>query len=204
MNDWLKWITTLQALSQNGLTYAEDPFDVERYEAIHQISTEMLTNISSLSHKEILELFVQEKGYATPKMDVRAGVIKEGKILMVREKSDGLWSLPGGWADVNLSPSESIEKEIREESGYIAKARKLVALYDLRKHSHPTHFYHIYKSLFLCDLEGGEPQINIEISAIDFFAPDDLPPLSLPRVVPSQIAKLFEHYANPDLPTEFD
>lgn len=204
MNPWLSWITSLQAIAQNGLTFAEDPFDVERYELIQTISNEMLGHLSSLPVEHIENIFIQEKGYATPKMDVRAGVIKDGRILLVKERSDGLWSLPGGWADVNLSPKESIEKEVREESGYIVNASKLVALYDVRKQSHPAHLFHIYKSFFLCDLQGGEPLINIEISDIDFFKPDELPSLSLPRVLPAQIATLFKHYQQPNLPTEFD
>ena len=197
MSQWLTWITNLQAIAQNGLTYATDPFDTERYQSVQQIAAEMLSALSSQPVEHLHSLLIEEQGYATPKIDVRAGVIHDGRILLVKERADGLWSLPGGWVDVNSSPKEAAEKETREESGYEVCASKLVALHDLRKQAHPPHLYHIYKAFFLCDLISGEPKINIEISDIDFFRVDQLPPLSLPRVLPEQIEMLFRHHLSP-------
>ena len=137
-------------------------------------------------------------------LDAAMQVFTEKGILMVRERRDGLWTLPGGWADVNDTPSEAVEKEIRQESGYEAKASKLVAVYDRNQHGHPPYVFHVYKLFFLCELTGGAPAASIETDGVDFFAEDDLPGLSLPRVTPAQIKQMFAHYRNPDLPTDFD
>jgi ADP-ribose pyrophosphatase YjhB (NUDIX family) len=204
MNQWLKWISSLQGLAQNGMTFAANPFDEERYKAIQAISAEMLARMTNTMPAENLALFAQEIGYATPKLDVRAGVFKNNKILLVRERSDNAWTVPGGWADLSDTPTEAVEREVLEESGYLVKATKLIALLDKRKHQHPPSYYPTYKAFFLCKLEGGEPKENIEISEIDFFAKDKLPELSLPRITSEQIQMLFVHHAKPDLPAEFD
>jgi len=205
MNQWLKWISSLQGLAQNGMTFAANQFDSERYKAIQAISAEMLARMANTMPAENLALFAKELGYATPKLDVRAAAFKNNKILLVKERSDNAWSLPGGWADLNETPTEAVEREVREESGYLVKATKLVALFDKRKHQHPPSYYPTYKAFFLCKIESGEPKENIEISEIDFFAKDKLPSnLSLPRVTPEQIHMLFTHHAKPDLPAEFD
>ena len=163
---YLKWIHELQAISQIGLTYTQDPFDKQRYLAIQSLSAEMAEHCSELSQEKILKLFSQESGYCTPKLDVRGVVFRDNKILMVREREDNLWTLPGGWADVNESPSEAVVREIFEESGYKTQAIKLLALYDKQKHDHPPQWPHAYKCFFLCDLIAGKPQLNIEISDI--------------------------------------
>src|SRR5262249_51777447 len=145
-----------------------------------------------------------EQGYATPKIDVRGAVFDANRVLLVREQSDGLWTLPGGWADVGESPTEAVVREIREESGFETQVCKLVALYDRRKHAHPPMLFHVYKALFLCDILGGRASPGLETSAAVFFGRDELPQLSIARVTLYQIDRLFAHHANRGLPTEFD
>lgn len=201
---WLDWARKLQAIAQNGLTFSKDPFDIERYEALHKIAAEMMAEYTGEEPERILGLFKRETGYATPKVDVRGAIFEDNRILLVRERMDGLWTLPGGWVDIGDSPKEAVEREIIEESGYIARAARLVAVYDRNKHPHPPLAHHIYKLFFICELLGGNPAANLEIDEIGFFAEDNLPDLSLARITPGQIARLFEHYRNPDLPTDFD
>ncbi len=201
----LTWARRLQALAQTGLNYANDPYDIERYQEIKSIALEMLAAVGNQDPVLLARLFEAERGYATPKIDVRGAVIHENKILLVREVSDGKWSLPGGWADVNASPRENVEREILEESGYQAKVIKLVAVYDRLKHPHvPKHPFHIYKLFFLCALTGGEAATSNETSEIGFFNEDDLPELSQERVLESQINRMFEHHRNLSLASEFD
>ena len=155
--------------------------------------------------ERIEALFAQDLGYPTPKVDVRAAAFRDGRILMVRETSDGRWTLPGGWADVNQSARECVEREVREESGYTVRALKLAGVYDYRRQGHvPSHPYSIYKLFFVCELTGGAAQTSIETSEIGFFALDALPELSRGRANAAQIARMFAHRAEPALPTEFD
>jgi len=202
---WLKWAKQLQALSQNGLTYAQNPFDRERYEQIQHIAAEMLAEKAGAKTEDVLDLFSREKDYATPKVDVRGAMFKGGKILLVKECSDGKWSLPGGWADVGESPSESVEREVWEESGFEVKAKRLVAVYDRGKHPHkPLMHYHIYKLFFICEITGGQATTSSETEQIEFFSESDMPELSITKILPEQIAKMFEYYRQNDLPTYFD
>jgi ADP-ribose pyrophosphatase YjhB (NUDIX family) len=202
---WLKWARALQAIAQNGLTYTSNGFDTERYEAVRAIAAEMMASGSELESEAVLELFALEVGHATPKVDVRGGVFKDGKILMVREIADGRWTLPGGWADANETPSEAAVREVFEESGYKTKAVKLAAVFDRSKHAHTPPFpYHVYKLFFLCELLGGEPAVSIETDGADFFPQGQLPELSISRVTGAQIARLFAHHRQPELPTDFD
>lgn len=193
----------LLALSQTGLAFTKDPFDRERYTRLRELVEEMLHSPIEPAFDPALVLG-REKGYATPKVDVRGAAFRDGRILMVRERSDGLWTLPGGWCDVNVSPSESVVKEIREESGFEARAVKLAALLDRRKQPHPTQFHHVYKLYFLCELTGGQAESSLETDAVDFFAEDRLPPLSLQRITPGQIELMFRHERDRQLPTTFD
>lgn len=203
---WLRWAQRLQAIAQTGLTYAKDPFDIERYESIREISAEiMAAGTSALEIEPILDLFKLHDGYATPKIEVRAGVISAGHILLVKEKEDGCWTLPGGWADVGDSPSTAVVQEVKQESGYDVSVKKLVALYDRNMHGHPPYPFHAYKAFFLCDLTGGSPiGPNHETLEVRFFAENEIPPLSLSRVTPKQVAYLFEHARHPEWPTSFD
>ncbi|NCT57894.1 MAG: NUDIX hydrolase [Legionella sp.] len=195
---------SLFAIAQNGLLFTKDIFDKERYLQIQKIAASMLAEKSNLTSNKIIDLFSCEKGYATPKLDVRGAVFKDNKILLVKERSDQLWTLPGGWIDINESPSEAVCKEIFEESGFKTRAVKLMALFDKNKHVHPTQLPHTYKIFFICELIGGEKAASIETSEIDFFEKDNLPDLSLRRVIKTQIERAFVHREDMTLPTDFD
>jgi ADP-ribose pyrophosphatase YjhB (NUDIX family) len=202
---WLDWAKRLQAIAQTGITYSKDHYDTERYEAVRRIAVEILgEGTGAASLEPITDLLAREKGYATPKVDVRAAVIHENRILLVKEIADGGWSLPGGWADIGDVPSLAAVREVREESGYTVVARKLAALLDRNLHGHPFFPYHAYKLYFLCDLVGGQATPSYETDGVGFFSEDSLPPLSLTRVMPAQIALMFEHYRHPEMPTTFD
>jgi ADP-ribose pyrophosphatase YjhB (NUDIX family) len=201
---WLDWARKLQAIAQTGLSYPKDPFDVERYKAIYEIATEMMATQGNVDIGDVRALFTGEVGHATPKIDVRGAVFRDDAILMVRERSDGLWTLPGGWADIGEPPSTAVVREIYEESGYQTRAAKLLALYDRSLHEHPPFVHYAYKLFFRCELTGGKPTESIETDGVAFFREHELPELSLGRVTPSQIARLFEHYRNPAWPADFD
>lgn len=203
---WLEWAQRLQAIAQTGLTYAKDPFDIERYEDLREIAAEiMAAGTNSTDVGPILDLFKTKTGYATPKVEVRAGVIHKGRILLVKEREDGCWTLPGGWADVGDPPSLAVSREVKEEAGYDVKVRKLVAFYDRNLHGHPPYPFHAYKVFFLCDLLGGSPiPPNHETEESGFFTENEIPQLSTIRVTYKQVAQLFEHYRHPELPTAFD
>ena len=202
---WLDWGKRLQALAQTGLTFAQNEFDRERYASVQRVAAEILARGSGLSTDHLLTLFGAEEGYATPKVDVRGVVFREGALLLVRERADGGWTLPGGWADVCESPAENTAREVFEETGYVVRATKLLAAYDRSRHPHqPPALHHIYKLFFLCELLGGEPTDSHETDAPSFFREEEVPSLSISRVTPGQIARMFQHLRDPDLPTDFD
>ncbi|HKE17852.1 MAG TPA: NUDIX hydrolase [Kofleriaceae bacterium] len=205
---WLRWARELQAIAQSGLTFTADAYDRERYEAIRTLAARMMAEHSSADAAAIEDLFAGQTGYATPKVDVRGAVFRgDGHILLVREVADaGRWTLPGGWADVNQSPSESCIREVREESGLEVTVRKLAAVYDRDRHPHhPPLPFHVFKLFFVCDIAGGAPAPGPETSEVAFFARGDIPAdLSIGRVLGFQIERMFEHAASPGLPTDFD
>ncbi|NJL84308.1 MAG: NUDIX hydrolase [Chloroflexaceae bacterium] len=201
---WLDWAKRLQAIAQIGLTYSENPYDIERYKAIQGLAAEILAAQTGTALPQILDWLAAEFGYATPKVDVRGAIFQGETILLVRERSDNCWTLSGGWADVGDGPARAVEQEILEESGFLARATKLVAVCDRNQHPHPPHPHHVYKLFFQCELLGGTPRPSLETSEVDFFEENALPELSLGRVTPGQIALLFEHYRHPTLPTRFD
>ncbi|MBS0287940.1 MAG: NUDIX hydrolase [Proteobacteria bacterium] len=201
---WFKWASEIQSISQNGLTFAQSEYDKERYLQLQNIAAHMMASLSDMPVEKILDLFVSQQGYATPKVDVRGAIFKEDQVLLVKESADGLWTLPGGWADRDYSPAYCVQKEIFEESGYEANVLKLIALYDKWKHAHPKQWPHTYKCFFLCEITGGEPRTSIETQAVSFFPISALPALSLPRVTGQQIMRCYEHYLAPHLPTDFD
>jgi ADP-ribose pyrophosphatase YjhB (NUDIX family) len=205
--DWLVWARQLQAIAQTGLAYVKDPFDRERYEQVRAVAARMMAAPSGLDAARLEVLFGNEEGYATPKLGVRAGVFRDdGAILLVREANDGLWSLPGGWADVNQSPEQCIAREIREESGFEVRVRKLAAVWDQeRRPPAPLRPFHIWRLFFVCDIAGGSPRTSIETTETGFFAEHQIPAdLSLRRTTPEHIARLFAHWRDPALPPEFD
>ncbi len=202
---WLRWSRELIAIGQTGIEFAKDPYDVARYSSVRRIGAEMLACASNgEAFEQTMTALEGDIGYATPKIDVRAAVIHENKILLVREVRDGGWTMPGGWADVGDAPSGAVVREVHEESGYDVRVRKLIAVLDRDKHEHPPIPHHAYKLFFLCDLMGGAAMTSAETDAVDFFARDALPPLSLSRVLPWQIDLAFEHSRHPELPTVFD
>jgi ADP-ribose pyrophosphatase YjhB (NUDIX family) len=202
---WLTWARRLQAIAQSGLTYCQDQFDVQRYHEISAIAAEIMACGAALpSDQPVAALFATQAGYATPKVDVRTAVFRDGRILLVREIEDGAWALPGGWADAGEPPSVAAARETREESGYQICITKLAALYDRDVQGHPPHAFHAYKLFFLGELQGGSAQDSHETAGAHFFSENELPPLSLSRVTPAQVAHMFEHLRNPALPTSFD
>jgi ADP-ribose pyrophosphatase YjhB (NUDIX family) len=201
---WLEWAQKLQAIAQSGLAYTKNPFEIERYEEVRDVAVEIMAAHTQVESARLREIFAEQAGYATPKVDVRGVVFCEDTLLLVKELRDGLWTLPGGWADVNDSPAEATVREVYEESGYWTRAVKLLACWDRNKHGHPPYMFHIYKLFFQCELLGGAPANSVETADAAFFREDEIPPLSLPRVTPAQIQRFFEHARHPEWPTDFD
>jgi ADP-ribose pyrophosphatase YjhB (NUDIX family) len=209
---WLTWAKELQTMAQTGLTYVRDPYDKARYERIQAMAAEMMALQSDAELPYVKDLFVHERGHATPKIDVRGAIFRDNTILLVKERSDGNWTLPGGWADVGESASEATVREVYEESGYRVRATRLLALYDRGKHDYPPHPYYAYKLFFECVPLDDQPVIHQtsdspgfnEIEAIDFFSLENLPPLSHTRITQSQIARIFALHQQPSQAAEFD
>jgi ADP-ribose pyrophosphatase YjhB (NUDIX family) len=201
---WLSIARELRAIAQTGLTFNKNRYDRDLYERVRELSAQLMAHGSTARLESILELCRRDTGYPTPKVDVRGAAFRAGQVLMVREASDGKWTLPGGWADVNQSAAECVVREIFEESGFQARALKLAAVHDYRKCAHPPcQFDSIYKMFFLCELTGGEARPSPETTEVGFFARGALPPLSLERTTAAQIERMFEHAARADLPTDF-
>jgi ADP-ribose pyrophosphatase YjhB (NUDIX family) len=205
---WLVWARELQAIAQTGLTFTKNPHDRERYIAVRSLAAQITVTQSDADFGRVEALFAEQTGYATPKVDVRGAVFDEDRrILLVREISDsGRWTMPGGWADVNQSPSESVIREVREEAGLEVRVRKLAAVYDRSRHAHtPPHPFHVFKLFFICDVIGGIPAPGAETSEVAYFGQNEIPEdLSAGRVLPHQIARMFEHAQCSDLATDFD
>jgi len=200
---WIQWAREIFSLSQAGLAYSKNEFDIERYKRLQEITAEMIEDQTEVSKESVLDSFSMQAGYATPKIDVRGAVIHEGKILLIQERMDERWAMPGGWADLGNAPASVAEREVWEESGYRVKAEKVVAVLDANR-IEPMEFYHAFKIIFLCRLIGGKPQISHETLAVDFFDINDLPPLSLYRTNESMLQEVFAHVKDPARPTVFD
>lgn len=200
---WLAWAQEIFSLSQSGLTYSGNEYDRERYKRLQEITAEMIASQSTVSKESVLDSFSMQAGYITPKVDVRGAIIRDGKILLIQERADGNWAMPGGWADLGNAPASVAEREVWEESGFRVKAEKVVAVIDANR-IEPMEFYHAYKIIFLCRLLDGEPRTSYETLAVDFFAPDHLPPLSVYRTNEAMLREVFAHAADPDRPTAFD
>ena len=201
---WVDWAQRLEAIAQTGLAYTKDPYDLERYQQLRELASTIVSAHTGLPEEAIRADFALQRGYPTPKVDVRAVVFQNGRILLVRERGLGLWSLPGGWADVGQSLGEVAARETLEETGYRVRPVKLLAVFDKARHPHPPSFDYVYKCFVACQLEGGEASVSHETDAVEFFDATSLPSLDARRVTSSQVARMFEHLADPDLPTDFD
>jgi ADP-ribose pyrophosphatase YjhB (NUDIX family) len=200
----LDWARRLQAISQTGLAY-ESPteYDRERYEQVRRIAAEMLSANGDIEALD--DRFAREAGHATPKLDVRGVVFRGFEILLVRDRAEGWWTLPGGWADVGESPSEAVTREIREESGYETSAVKLLALYDRDRHPYGPHLWHIWKAVFLCKLRDDEQgELKSETDDARFFSKGDMPELFEAEATNELIDRAYEHRAHPEWPADFD
>ncbi len=194
----------LLALSQTGLHFTAEEYDRERYREIGDIAARLLELQGAASADAVRQAWFVETGYATPKVDMRAAIFRDDRVLLVRERSDDRWALPGGWADVNDTPSLAVLKEIEQESGFTARVAKLAAVYDRSKRNQPAYLFHSWKMLFVCEITGGEARTSYETTAVEFFALDSLPELSTGRSNAEQISRMYQHHLHPDLPTEFD
>jgi ADP-ribose pyrophosphatase YjhB (NUDIX family) len=201
---WLEWSVRLQSIAQAGLTFGGNQYDHDRYQQIRNISVEILHEYTGVSNEKITDLFASETGYQTPKVDIRASVFKDNKILMVREKIDGAWSLPGGWADVNTSVSESAARECLEEAGASVKPKRIIAIHQADKHYSFPFPYTIYKIFVECELIENNFSDNTETLEAAFFPLDSLPPLSTERNIREQIEICFEAKNHQLFETVFD
>lgn len=205
---WLAWARRLQAIAQTGLAFAGDEYNRTRYHEVQAIAAEMIAAGAGAPPTPLLTRLEDELGYATPKVDVRAFARRDGGVLMVRERAEQLWTLPGGWIDVGESPSEAARRETLEEAGWHVRPTRLLALWDRRLHAHPPMFHHVYKLFIACEVESYSGPIgqetNPETDAADFFPLDALPPLSTHRVTADQIARLAALHEHPERPAAFD
>lgn len=202
--DWISIAQRIQAISQTGLEYAQDAYDTERYTELSEIAAAMMAGPEPPSVALARQLFAAEAGYATPKVDVRGAVFQNGRVLLVRESEDGCWTFPGGWAEVGQSAAESVAREVREESGYVVRAVKLLACWDRNKYAHPQIPFHAYKLLFLCEIVGGAAMASAETTEVGFFAEDAIPPLSTTRTLAEQVRFAFASLRDAAAPTVFD
>lgn len=196
---WLEWAKELQQLSQNALAYCKDPFDIERFQRIREISVEIMSNYTTLPMEQVKNIFASEDGYQTPKVDIRAFIVKDEKILLVKEMQDGKWSLPGGWADIGLSVYENIIKESYEEAGAKVTPTRVLAIYDKHKQRPNDYPFSVYKIFVGCEFVTGEHIDNIETTESRFFSLDELPELSSNRNSESQIRACYEAYFNENM-----
>jgi ADP-ribose pyrophosphatase YjhB (NUDIX family) len=201
---WLAWAREIQALSQTGLTYSTNAYDTQRYQRLMAIAAAMVVSSTGPSEEAWLQDFLAQPGYATPTVDVRAAIVREGNLLLVQERADHHGSLPGGWADVGERPSAMVVREVVEESGFDVVVRKLIGVYDANRGPTPLQFYHAYKLVFLCDIVGGRARSSDETLAVDFFRFDDLPPLSAARTNERHLADVLATVRDPDRPTVVD
>jgi ADP-ribose pyrophosphatase YjhB (NUDIX family) len=194
---WLDMAKRLQAIAQAGIEYSDNKYDIERYQQVRKLSVEIMHNFTGLKMNQLVDVFATEKGYQTPKVDVRGVIFRSDKILMVKETIDGNWSVPGGWAEVGLTPFENVIKEVFEEAGLQILPVRILAVLDKKCHGHPPDLFHIYKIFVLCKEKGGVLHNGMETSEVGFFGLHELPPLSTPRITEEEIQLLFEYSINP-------
>lgn len=201
---WLEWAREIQALAQTGLTFCQNDYDKERLQRLIAIAAEIVAHHTNLPNESLRQNFLAQPGYATPKVDVRGAVIRDGKILLVQERTDQRWCMPGGWADVGERPSEMVVREVWEESGFHVVPRKIVGVYDANRTGRPMEFYHAYKIIFLCDITGGAARPSNETLAAEFFSFDNLPLLSSNRTNERHLAEVLAHLRDSNRPAAFD
>jgi len=200
---WLEWAREIQAISQTGLHYAENNYQLERYTRLLEIAAEIVSSYTDITDSELINIYTHQIGYATPRIDVRGAVFKAGNLLLVRERLDDGWTMPGGWVDVGDTPSGAVEREVYEESGFKVKARKIIGVYDANR-TGPLEVFHAFKIVFLCDILSGEPRTSDETSEVRFFGATHLPNiLSGERTKPRHIEDAFTAIAT-ERPTFFD
>lgn len=194
--DWLSIARTLQSIGQSGLTFTENVYDIERYQQLLDISSEIIANLSHLNRNKIILDFKNQKGYATPKIDIRGAIVENNKILLVQEIEDKLWCLPGGWAEIGESPSEAIKREILEETGLIVSVENIIGIYDANKDGRYLSLYHAYKIIFFCERISGELKTSIETIGVDYFEQKKIPNLSVRRTHSRHLNDIFEYLDN--------
>ena len=204
MPRWLEWAREIQGLCQTGLAFASTDYETQRYTRLSEIAAEIVASQTEASRESLVRNFLAQPGYATAKIDVRGAVVRGGKILLVQERRDEHWCMPGGWADVGDIPSEMVAREVWEESGFEVVPRKVIGVYDANRGGRPLEFFHAYKIIFLCDITGGQPTPSDETMAVDFFSFDDLPPLSWQRTNDKHLAEVRAHLEDECRPAAFD
>ncbi|MEY8612480.1 NUDIX hydrolase [Parabacteroides segnis] len=201
--EWLEWAKELQFIAQAGLTYSKDAFDIERFERIREISAEIVSRQTGLPLEKVKDLFCNEEGFQTPKLDTRAAIFKDNRILLVKEKN-GTWSLPGGWVDVNQTIKSNTIKEVKEEAGLDVEATRIIAVQDRNLHNLPPYAYNVCKVFVLCEAQGGDFQPNIETIESGYFSLDEIPPLAEEKNNKEQIEMCFAAYRDKDWEVQFD
>ncbi len=201
---WLVWARELQSLAQTGLAFNNTEYDRQRYTRLLEIAAEITAEHTRIPAAEIAEVFRLQPGYATPKIDIRGALVRDGKILLVRERVDGRWCMPGGWVDVGESPSEAVTREVREESGFLTVARKIVGVFEANRSGRPIEFFHAFKVVFLCDITGGEATPSDETTEVAFFDPAALPELSENRTGVRHIEEVMRQVKDPSRLPVFD
>ena len=202
-HQWLEWAKELQFIAQAGLTYTKDPFDKERFERVREIAAEIISLQGKLPLAQVKDLFCNETGFQTPKLDTRAAIFKDDKILLV-EENDGTWSLPGGWVDVMETVKSNTVKEVKEEAGLDVEAVRVIALHDRNLHNQPPYAYNVCKVFVLCEVKGGCFHPNIETIGSGYFGLDELPPLSVDKNSYQQIEMCFTARSDKNWQVEFD
>lgn len=201
--EWLEWAKELQFIAQAGLTYSKDAFDIERFERIREISAEIVSRQTGLPLEKVKDLFCNEEGFQTPKLDTRAAIFKDNRILLVKEKN-GTWSLPGGWVDVNQTIKSNTIKEVKEEAGLDVEVTRIIAVQDRNLHNLPPYAYNVCKVFVLCEAQGGDFQPNIETIESGYFSLDEIPPLAEEKNNKEQIEMCFAAYQDKDWVVQFD
>lgn len=204
MPQWLEWAREIQGLCQTGLAFASTDYETQRYTRLNEIAAEIVASQTNETREALVENFSAQPGYATAKIDVRGAVVRDGRILLVQERRDQKWCMPGGWADVGDIPSEMVAREVWEESGFEVVPRKVLAVYDANRGGTPLEFFHAYKIIFLCEITGGEARSSDETMDVGFFSFDELPLLSMQRTNEKHLAEVRAHLGDECRPAAFD